>query len=86
MKVLPLMMSHLFGRAVLDQGADHQPFLGLVFSQTEAKTCMILREERKSQQNAPHKSRNKKKPLQNISKNLRQDDVLDVGGMCRIRL
>lgn len=60
MKVLPLMMSHLFGRAVLDQGPDHQPFLGLVFSQTEAKTCMILREERKSQQNAPHKSRNKK--------------------------
>lgn len=62
MKVLPLMMSHLFGRAVLDQGPDHQPFLGLVFSQTEAKTCMILREERKSQQNAPHKSRNKKNP------------------------
>lgn len=80
------MMSHLFGRAVLDQGPDHQLFLVLVFSQTEAKTYMILKEEMKSRQNAPYKSRNKEKLSQNISKNLRQDDVLDVGGACRIRL
>lgn len=81
------MMSHLLGRAILDQGRDYQPVLGLVFGQTEAETCTILREGmKKSSKSTKQKQKQRKTPLQNISKNLRQDDVLDVIGLCRIRL
>lgn len=83
-KPMPLMMSHLSGCAVLGQGLDHQPSLGLVLGQTEAKTCVILKEGTKSRQKA--REQEQKKSSSNISKNLRQHDVLDVGGMCTIRL
>lgn len=39
---MQLMMSHLTGSAMLDQGPDHHSFLGLLFNQTEAKIYMIL--------------------------------------------
>lgn len=80
------MMSHLLGRAILDQGHDYQPFFGLVFGQTEAETCMILREGMKKLSKCTKQKQKHKIPVQNISKNLRQDDVLDFGGLCRIRL
>lgn len=37
-----LMMSHLTGSAVLDQGSDHHSVLGLVLRQAEAETYVIL--------------------------------------------
>ena len=37
-----LMMSHLTGSAVLDQGPDHRSVLGLVLRQAEAETYVIL--------------------------------------------
>lgn len=37
-----LVMSHLTGSAVLDQGPDHHSFLGLPLCQAEAKTYVIL--------------------------------------------
>lgn len=78
-RALPQLMSHLLGRAILDQGRDYQPVLGLVFSQTEAETCAILEEGmKKSSKSTKQKQKQQKTPLQNISKNLWQDDVLDV--------
>lgn len=40
--LMPLMMSHLNGRAVLAQGPDHHPVLGLILCEAEAQTCVIL--------------------------------------------
>lgn len=38
-----VVMSHLTGSAVLDQGPDHHSFTGVLLCQAEAKTCVILR-------------------------------------------
>ena len=35
-------MSHLAGSAVLDQGPDHRPLLGLPLCQAETKIYVIL--------------------------------------------
>lgn len=44
------MMPHLTGCAVLDQGHDHHSFLGLLLFQAEAKTHVILEEDREKKQ------------------------------------
>lgn len=48
MKKLLFVMSHLTGSAVLDQGPDHRPFLGLPFCQAETKIYVILEGVKKS--------------------------------------